>query len=87
MTLRGEQSSRNALTHLELLEAETIHIMREVLVEAEKPVLMHSVCTDSTVMLHLVREAIYSPPPLIPPLSGARVGDPAIRSDALLNLD
>ncbi|MEO5604439.1 MAG: sulfate adenylyltransferase small subunit, partial [Novosphingobium sp.] len=40
-----------SLTHLERLEAEAIHIMREVVAEAERPVLMYSVGKDSAVML------------------------------------
>lgn len=53
------------LTHLERLEAEAIHIMREVVAEAEKPVMLYSVGKDSAVMLHLARKAFYpSPPPL-----------------------
>ena len=53
-----------SLTHLERLEAESIHIMREVVAEAEKPVMLYSVGKDSAVMLHLARKAFYpSPPP------------------------
>jgi sulfate adenylyltransferase subunit 2 len=53
-----------ALTHLERLEAESIHIMREVVAEAENPVMLYSVGKDSAVMLHLARKAFYpSPPP------------------------
>ncbi len=52
------------LTHLERLEAESIHIMREVVAEAENPVMLYSVGKDSAVMLHLARKAFYpSPPP------------------------
>jgi sulfate adenylyltransferase subunit 2 len=53
-----------SLTHLERLEAESIHIMREVAAEAEKPVMLYSVGKDSAVMLHLARKAFYpgSPP-------------------------
>jgi len=52
------------LTHLERLEAESIQIMREVMAEAEKPVMLYSVGKDSAVMLHLARKAFYpSPPP------------------------
>ena len=54
------------LTHLERLEAEAIHIMREVVAEAEKPVLMYSVGKDSAVMLHLARKAFYPSPPPFP---------------------
>jgi sulfate adenylyltransferase subunit 2 len=54
------------LTHLERLEAEAIHIMREVVAEAERPVLMYSVGKDSAVMLHLARKAFYPSPPPFP---------------------
>ena len=47
------------LTHLQRLEAESIHIMREVVSEAEKPVMLYSVGKDSAVMLHLARKAFY----------------------------
>lgn len=54
------------LTHLERLEAEAIHIMREVVTEAEKPVMLYSVGKDSAVMLHLARKAFYPSPPPFP---------------------
>ena len=54
------------LTHLERLEAEAIHIMREVVAEAERPVMMYSVGKDSAVMLHLARKAFYPSPPPFP---------------------
>ena len=54
------------LTHLERLEAESIHIMREVLAEAERPVMLYSVGKDSAVMLHLARKAFYPSPPPFP---------------------
>ena len=54
------------LTHLERLEAESIHIMREVVAEAEKPVMLYSVGKDSAVMLHLARKAFYPSPPPFP---------------------
>ena len=54
------------LTHLERLEAESIHIMREVVAEAEKPVMLYSVGKDSAVMLHLARKAFYPAPPPFP---------------------
>ncbi len=57
--------SRN-LTHLERLEAESIHIMREVIAEAERPVMLYSVGKDSAVMLHLARKAFYPSPPPFP---------------------
>ncbi|HEX8584597.1 MAG TPA: sulfate adenylyltransferase subunit CysD [Allosphingosinicella sp.] len=54
------------LTHLERLAAESIHIMREVVAEAEKPVMLYSVGKDSAVMLHLARRAFYPSPPPFP---------------------
>ena len=47
------------LTHLERLEAESIHIMREVMAEANNPVMLYSIGKDSAVMLHLARKAFY----------------------------
>ena len=55
-----------ALTHLEQLEAESIHIMREVVAETDRPVLLYSVGKDSAVMLHLARKAFYPAPPPFP---------------------
>jgi sulfate adenylyltransferase subunit 2 len=54
------------LTHLERLEAEAIHIMREVVADAERPVMLYSVGKDSAVMLHLARKAFYPAPPPFP---------------------
>jgi sulfate adenylyltransferase subunit 2 len=54
------------LTHLARLEAEAIHIMREVVAEADKPVMLYSVGKDSAVMLHLARKAFYPAPPPFP---------------------
>ncbi len=54
----------NQLTHLDRLEAESIHIMREVVSECENPVMLYSVGKDSSVMLHLALSAFYpSKPP------------------------
>ena len=47
------------MTHLQRLEAEAIHIMREVVAEAENPVMLYSVGKDSSVMLHLAMKAFY----------------------------
>ena len=55
-----------SLTHLQRLEAESIHIMREVAAESEKPVMLYSVGKDSAVMLHLARKAFYPAPPPFP---------------------
>ena len=54
------------LTHLDALESESIHIMREVVAEAERPVMLYSVGKDSAVMLHLARKAFYPAPPPFP---------------------
>ena len=54
------------LTHLDRLEAESIHIMREVVAEAANPVMLYSVGKDSAVMLHLARKAFYPAPPPFP---------------------
>ncbi|HYG48348.1 MAG TPA: sulfate adenylyltransferase subunit CysD [Allosphingosinicella sp.] len=54
------------LTHLQQLEAESIHIMREVVAEAERPVMLYSVGKDSAVMLHLARKAFFPAPPPFP---------------------
>ena len=54
------------LTHLERLEAESIHIMREVVAESERPVMLYSVGKDSAVMLHLARKAFYPSAPPFP---------------------
>ncbi|MDP5103153.1 MAG: sulfate adenylyltransferase subunit CysD [Erythrobacter sp.] len=55
-----------SLTHLERLEAESIHILREVAAEADKPVMLYSIGKDSAVMLHLARKAFYPAPPPFP---------------------
>lgn len=54
------------LNHLELLEAEAIYIMREVVSEAESPVMLYSVGKDSAVMLHLAKKAFYPSSPPFP---------------------
>jgi sulfate adenylyltransferase subunit 2 len=54
------------LTHLQRLEAESIHIMRDVVAEAERPVMLYSVGKDSAVMLHLAAKAFYPCPPPFP---------------------
>ena len=56
----------HSLTHLERLEAESLHILREVVAEAQKPVMLYSVGKDSAVMLHLARKAFYPAPPPFP---------------------
>jgi sulfate adenylyltransferase subunit 2 len=54
------------LTHLQRLEAESIHIMREVVAEAERPVMLYSIGKDSAVMLHLALKAFYPASPPFP---------------------
>ncbi len=54
------------LTHLQRLEAESIHIMREVVAEAENPVMLYSMGKDSAVMLHLAMKAFYPAKPPFP---------------------
>ena len=54
------------LTHRSNLEAETIEILREVVSEAENPVMLYSVGKDSAVMLHLAKKAFYPSPPPFP---------------------
>ena len=54
------------LTHLARLEAEAIHILREVVAETERPVMLYSVGKDSAVMLHLARKAFYPSSPPFP---------------------
>ena len=56
----------STLTHLQRLEAESIHILREVVAEAERPVMLYSVGKDSAVMLHLAAKAFYPAPPPFP---------------------
>lgn len=56
--------SESSMSHLDRLEAEAIHIIREVIAEADNPVMLYSVGKDSSVMLHLARKAFY---PSLPP--------------------
>ena len=63
---RAALSSSDLLTHLQRLEAETIHIMREVVAECEKPVMLYSIGKDSAAMLHIARKAFYPAPPPFP---------------------
>ncbi len=55
-----------SLTHLERLESESIHIMREVVAETDKPVMLYSIGKDSSVMLHLAIKAFYPSKPPFP---------------------
>lgn len=54
------------LTHLQRLEAESIHILREVVAEVDRPVMLYSIGKDSSVMLHLALKAFYPAPPPFP---------------------
>jgi sulfate adenylyltransferase subunit 2 len=56
----------STLTHLQRLEAESIHIMREVVSEAERPVMLYSIGKDSAVMLHLAAKAFHPSKPPFP---------------------
>jgi sulfate adenylyltransferase subunit 2 len=55
-----------SLTHLQRLEAESIHILREVVAECERPVMLYSIGKDSAVMLHLALKAFYPGKPPFP---------------------
>lgn len=59
-------ASQSSLTHLQRLEAESIHIMREVVADADNPVMLYSVGKDSAVMLHLARKAFFPANPPFP---------------------
>ncbi|HEY8614586.1 phosphoadenosine phosphosulfate reductase family protein, partial [Phenylobacterium sp.] len=63
---RESRLSAQTLTHLQRLEAESIHIMREVVAEAERPVMLYSIGKDSAVMLHLAAKAFYPSKPPFP---------------------
>ncbi len=60
------ETAGSHLSHLEMLEAEAIHIMREGAAEFERPVMLYSIGKDSSVMLHLARKAFYPSPPPFP---------------------
>ena len=57
---------KNTLSHLELLESEAIHIIREVVAQANNPVMLYSIGKDSAVMLHLAKKAFYPGHPPFP---------------------
>jgi sulfate adenylyltransferase subunit 2 len=61
-----QESRMNARPHLRQLEAESIHIIREVAAECRKPVLLYSIGKDSSVLLHLARKAFHPSPPPFP---------------------
>jgi len=58
--------SLTSLTHLQRLEAESIHIMREVVATSDNPVMLYSIGKDSACMLHLAQKAFYPAPPPFP---------------------
>jgi sulfate adenylyltransferase subunit 2 len=58
--------SKDRLTHLKQLEAESMHIMKEVVAEFSNPAMLYSVGKDSSVMLHLLQKAFYPAPPPLP---------------------
>ncbi|WP_441819838.1 sulfate adenylyltransferase subunit CysD [Lysobacter sp. TAB13] len=62
----GAQLAPHALSHLDKLEAESIHILREVAAEFRNPVMLYSVGKDSSVLLHLLLKAFYPARPPIP---------------------
>lgn len=66
MSSQPDTLSPARLTHLQRLEAESIHIMREVVAESAKPVMLYSIGKDSAVMLHLAAKAFYPSPPPFP---------------------
>jgi len=80
LSILAQPSTIKRMTHLQQLEAESVHIMREVVAEAAKPVMLYSVGKDSAVMLHLARKAFFpAPPPFLfaPPLTGGTPKKPA----------
>jgi sulfate adenylyltransferase subunit 2 len=62
--VRSQVIAGGRLTHLQRLEAEAIHIMREAVAESERPAMLYSIGKDSSVMLHLARKAFF---PSVPP--------------------
>lgn len=67
LRMAPQAHTRSGLTpHLKRLEAESIHVLREAVAEAENPVMLYSVGKDSSVMLHLARKAFHPAPPPFP---------------------
>ena len=64
--MNADDAQAHSLTHLRTLEAESIHIIREVVAEFENPVMLYSIGKDSAVMLHLARKAFYPAKPPFP---------------------
>ena len=62
----GRRPALRAMSHLDRLEAEAIHIMREVAAESENPVMLYSIGKDSSVMLHLASKAFFPSRPPFP---------------------
>ena len=62
----GPQAKLSSPAHLRRLEAESIHILREVVAEAKNPVMLYSIGKDSSVMLHLARKAFFPGAPPFP---------------------
>src|SRR5712671_7758016 len=60
--VNAEQSLDLRLNHLRQLEAESIHILREVVAEFERPVMLYSIGKDSQVLVHLARKAFHPAP-------------------------
>src|SRR5215467_7573061 len=59
---RSGMDTTKTLTHLKQLEAESIHILREVAAEFERPVMLYSIGKDSSVMVRLAQKAFYPGP-------------------------
>ena len=75
MNKQPAQNDLVTLTHLQRLESESIHIMREVISENERPVMLYSAGKDSAVMLHLARKAFSPGRPALPaPARGHHAG-------------
>ncbi len=66
MSQSSAATQPSRMSHLAMLEAEAIHIIREVAAEFSRPVMMYSIGKDSGVMLHLARKAFYPSPPPFP---------------------
>ena len=62
----AETAVKRGLSHLQMLEAESIHILREVAAEFSRPVMMYSIGKDSSVMLRLAQKAFYPAKPPFP---------------------
>ena len=77
------------LTHLRALEAESIHILREVLAVMRNPCLFYSIGKDSTVLLHLARKAFFPGPvpfPLLHVDTGWEFGEMAVFRDLIYEM-